>query len=106
MDWLDLLAVQGALKSLLQHQFESISSSVLSLLYGLPRPWQPLISCPFPHLIISRLLYKWNCTVGNQLGSAFFAQHNHLMSHSTCCIDGELVPFDGGVWFHGVGLPR
>ena len=32
MDWLDLLAVQGILKSLLQHhQFKSISSLVLSL---------------------------------------------------------------------------
>ena len=34
VDWLDLLAVQGTLKSLLQHQFESINSSVLSLVYG------------------------------------------------------------------------
>ena len=34
MDWLDLLAVQGTLKSLLQHQFKSINSSILSLLYG------------------------------------------------------------------------
>ena len=34
MDWLDLLAVQRTLKSLLQHQFESISSSALSLLYA------------------------------------------------------------------------
>ena len=34
MDWLDLLAVQGTLKSLLQHQFKSISSSVLSFLYS------------------------------------------------------------------------
>ena len=34
IDWFDLLAVQGTLKSLLQHQFESINSSVLSLLYG------------------------------------------------------------------------
>ena len=33
IDWLDLLAVQGTLKSLLQYQFESISSSVLSLLH-------------------------------------------------------------------------
>ena len=32
MDWLDLLAVQGTLKSLLQH--ESINSSVLSFLYS------------------------------------------------------------------------
>ena len=30
MDWLDLLAVQGTLKSLLQHQFKSINSSALS----------------------------------------------------------------------------
>ena len=34
MDLLDLLAVQGILKSLLQHQFKSINSSVLSFLYG------------------------------------------------------------------------
>ena len=35
MDWLDLFAVQGTLKSLLQHcRFKSISSSVLSFLYS------------------------------------------------------------------------
>ena len=34
IDWFDLLAVQGTLKSLLQHHAESNSSSVLSLLYG------------------------------------------------------------------------
>ena len=35
MDWLDLLAVQGTLKSLLQHhKFKSINSSVLSFLYS------------------------------------------------------------------------
>ena len=36
MDWLDLLAVQGILKSLLQHhtQFKSISSSALTSFYG------------------------------------------------------------------------
>ena len=35
IDWLDLLAVQGTLKSLLQHpQFKSINSSVLSFLYS------------------------------------------------------------------------
>ena len=33
MNWFDLLAVQGTLKSLLQHHLESINSSVLSLLY-------------------------------------------------------------------------
>ena len=34
IDWFDLLAVQGTLKSLLQHQFKSISSLVLSFLYS------------------------------------------------------------------------
>ena len=34
IDWFDLLAVQGTLKSPLQHQFKSINSLVLSLLYG------------------------------------------------------------------------
>ena len=34
MDWFDLLAVQGTLKSLLQPQFKSINSLLLSLLYG------------------------------------------------------------------------
>ena len=33
MDWLDLLAVQGTLKSLVQHYFRNINSSVLSFLY-------------------------------------------------------------------------
>ena len=36
MDWLDFLATQGTLKSLLKHQFESINSLTLSLLYGQP----------------------------------------------------------------------
>ena len=34
INWFDLFAVQGTLKSLLQHQFESISSLTLNLLYG------------------------------------------------------------------------
>ena len=35
MDWLDLLAVQGTLKSLLQPQFKSNNFSALSFLYSL-----------------------------------------------------------------------
>ena len=35
IDWLDLFAVQGTLESSPAPQFESINSSVLSLLYGL-----------------------------------------------------------------------
>ena len=34
IDWLDFLAVQNTLKSLLQHHFKSINSSVLSFLYS------------------------------------------------------------------------
>ena len=34
MDWLDLFAVQGILKSLLQHHSSSINSSALSFIYG------------------------------------------------------------------------
>ena len=34
MDWLDLLAVQGTLKSLLQQHSSSMNSSVLSFLYS------------------------------------------------------------------------
>ena len=34
MDWFDLLAVQGTLRSLLQHQFKCINSSLLSFLYS------------------------------------------------------------------------
>ena len=34
IDWFDLITVQGTLKSLLQPQFKSINSSVLSFLYG------------------------------------------------------------------------
>ena len=34
IDWFDLLAVQGTVKSFLQNKFESISSSVLTLFYG------------------------------------------------------------------------
>ena len=34
MDWLDLLAVQGTLKSLLQQQFKSINFSALSFLHS------------------------------------------------------------------------
>ena len=33
-DWLDLLAVQGTLKSLLQHHIQSINSLMLSFLYS------------------------------------------------------------------------
>ena len=34
IDWFDLLAVQGALKSLPAPQFENINCVALSLLYG------------------------------------------------------------------------
>ena len=44
MDWLDLLAIQGTLKSLLQHHsFKSINSSVFSFLYS------PTLTCIHDH---------------------------------------------------------
>ena len=63
MDWLDLLTVQGTLKSLLQHQqFKSTNSSVLSfvlekamdptpaLLPGKSHGWRSLVGCsPWGH---------------------------------------------------------
>ena len=51
MDWLDLLAVQGTLKSLLQHQFKRIDSSVFSFLYG------PTLTSMLPWWLL-------NCDVG------------------------------------------
>ena len=39
MDWLDLLAVQGTLKSSLAPQFKSINSSVLSFLHSPTHPY-------------------------------------------------------------------
>ena len=59
MDWLDLLAVQGTLKSLLQHHSsKNINSSVLSFLYGptLVQPWSnPGIESRFPTLQVDSL---------------------------------------------------
>ena len=46
MDWLDLLEVQGTLKSLPTPQFKSINSSVLSLLY--------MIQLSHPYMTIGR----------------------------------------------------
>ena len=49
MDWLELLAVQGTLKSSPTPQFKSIHSLVLSLLYGptltfIPDYWEKTIA--------------------------------------------------------------
>ena len=58
MDWLDLLAVQGTLKSLLQPQFKNINSSVLSLLYGPTHIHTQLLEKPYLWLY-GHLLAKW-----------------------------------------------
>ena len=49
-DWFDLLAVQGTLKSLLQHRFESINSLTLCLLYGPTHSCTWLLERPWPWL--------------------------------------------------------
>src|SRR5574341_1542615 len=57
MDWLNLLAVQGTLKSLLQHQFKSISSSALSFLHS-PRSEEHTSELQSPTNLVCRLLLE------------------------------------------------
>ena len=54
MDWLDLLAVQGTLKSLPKPQFKSISSAVLSFLYS-----PPLISTLEKEMATHSSIFAW-----------------------------------------------
>ena len=68
IDWFDLLAVQGSLKSSLAPQFESISSSALSLSYGptltpIPDYWKN-----HPYTTTGRMLGrpKKQCNPGNR----------------------------------------
>ena len=53
VDWLDLLAVQGTLKSLLQPQFKSINSLALSLLYC------PTLTLIHDYWLYGPLFTKW-----------------------------------------------
>ena len=61
MDWLDLLAVQGTLKSSLTPQFKSINSSVLSF------PYSPAL--PYMTTGKTRALSRW--TLAGQVMSLF-----------------------------------
>ena len=63
MVWLDLFAVQETLKSLLQHQFESINSLKLSLLYGpaltsMRDCWKRLLRVPWTVRRSSQFILK------------------------------------------------
>ena len=81
IDWFDLLAVQGTLMSLLQHQFESIGSSLLSLLYG------PTLTSMFDYwknhsLTIQTFDGKMKPLIFNTRSSfvtAFFPRSKHLL---------------------------
>ena len=57
--WFDLLAVQGVLKSLLQHQFKSINSWVLSLLYGPPLTSVHDLSVDLDKLSVCLCVLSW-----------------------------------------------
>ena len=58
IDWFDLLAVQGTLKSLLQHpQFKNISSLPLSFLCSPTSPRQPLIYLLFLWIYLSQTFH-------------------------------------------------
>ena len=63
MDWLDLLAVQGTLKSLLQHHSSKVHSSVLSLLYD---------QCSHPYMTTGKTtaLTRW-IFVGKEMSLLF-----------------------------------
>lgn len=57
------------------------------------KPWQPLV-CPFKNFVISKMLRKWNHTVCNLLGLAFFAQHNSLeFVQAVECISSSFLFF-------------
>ena len=80
MDWLDLLAVQGTLKSSPAPQFESINSSLLSLLYGTTLTsihdyWKNhcLIRRPFVGQVMSLLF-----NMLSRLVIAFLPRRDHL----------------------------
>ena len=67
MDWLDLLAVQGTLKSSPTPQFKSINSSVLSLLYSptitsIHDHWKKVVERPyrFPNRYFSLIISDLN----------------------------------------------
>ena len=67
IDWFDLLAVQGTLKSLLQHHSSKACFSVLSFLYGptLTSVFQLYLERPSyctPELVVS----LWSCMGRNQ----------------------------------------
>ena len=71
IDWFDLLAVPGTLKSFPAPQFESINSSLLNLLYGqilIMTFWQPFLS---PHPCIF--------TFFSPLRSIFPSHSNYLL---------------------------
>ena len=56
MDWLDLLAVQGTLKSLLQHCNSKASVLQCSAFFVVFMMWLvlPLSSVHFPHMLVSK----------------------------------------------------
>ena len=77
MDWLDLLVVQRTLKSLLQHQFKSISSSALSRLYAqLSHPY--MTTGKTVALTRRTFVDKVMCLLLNML-STFLPRSKHLL---------------------------
>jgi len=52
------------------------------------------------------MLYKWNHTVCNLLGSPFFTQHNSLVIHPCCRVYQQFVPCDYWVVLHDVAISQ
>ena len=83
IDWLDLLAVQVTLKSRKNHQFESISSVDLSLLYGwiLTSVHDHWKNCSFDYMDLCQQSYVFVFHMLSQLkspSSDFEAQENKI----------------------------
>ena len=90
MDWLDLLAVQGTLKSLLQHQFKSIISSVLSFIVQLSHPYMTtgktiaLIRWTFVGKVMSLLFNMLSRLVTTYAGILYFIESPFKKRYTKC----------------------
>ena len=82
IDWFHILAAQGTLKSLFQHQFESINYSVFSLLYGLPLTSVYMTTGKTTALTIWTFVSKVTSLLFNSLSRmliAFLPRSKHLL---------------------------
>ena len=115
MDWLDLLAVQGTLKSLLQHRNSKASILRCSAFFT--------VQLSYPYMTTGKTLALTRRTLGKRDKKAFFSDHckeieeNNRMGKTRdlfregngnplqySCLEN---PMDGGAWWAAVhGVPE